>query len=144
MTFNSIAHQLGISQSTSNKNGNAQDLRILQTAGNEHVAIPASSKNWNSSLTLEERNQYELMINLKSSFAVSLEFLPKTFEPESAQYLIDVGKISFGFGIIAGFVLLLVFFYLMLRFCCKKCIGPVKTSQVSKKYKKITWVLLSK
>ncbi len=108
------------------------------------VSIPESSKKWTSNLTTDERQQYESMLDMKNSFKISLTFLPKSFRPDDLQYKINIQKVI---GIFLGFAIvtiLLIFIFMILRFCFKKCVGPVKSSQVTIAYRNITWLIMSK
>jgi hypothetical protein len=104
--------------------------------------IPESSKKWNSSVSYEERQNYESYLDLKNSFQSSLEYLPKTFHPEKNDYQQKVSLILFAFMVLAGFVLFLDLIFLIMRFCCKKCVGPIKSSQVTRGYRNFTWILM--
>ena len=110
----------------------------------DQVSIPESSKKWTSKVSYEERQQYESMLLLKKSFQGSLNFLPISFHPESSEYVAKVGIILEGFIAISLFVLTLIILYLIMRFGCKKFIGPIKSSQVTRSYRNLTWILMSK
>ncbi len=84
------------------------------------------------------------MLELKFSLQTSLEFLPKRFEPESPDYLLEIGHIVALFVAFGGVILFLIICFLVLRFGFNKCTGPKKTSQITKGYRNITWVLMSK
>lgn len=87
---------------------------------------------------------YESYLDLKNSFQASLEYLPKTFHPEKDDYQQKVSLILIGFMVLAGFVLILDLIFLIMRFCCKKCVGPIKSSQVTRGYRNFTWILMGK
>lgn len=87
---------------------------------------------------------YESYLDLKNSFQASLEYLPKTFHPEKDDYQQKVSLILIGFMVLAGFVLFLDIIFLIMRFCCKKCVGPIKSSQVTRGYRNFTWILMGK
>ncbi len=107
------------------------------------LAVPESSKKWKSTVKYEERNEYEKLLKQKASFQISLSFLPKAYKPESADYLKTVASIILVFCVIAAFSFVLFTIFLILRFCCKKCVGPIKASQVSRAYRNVTWFLMS-
>lgn len=113
-------------------------------AYNDQVAVPESSKKWKSQVPYDERAAYEQMLKLKQSFQASLSFLPSSFQPQNSQYTVDVAKISIIFLAIGGVILLLIFIFLILRFCCKKCMGPIKASQITRTYRNFTWFVMSK
>jgi uncharacterized membrane protein len=139
--------------------------RILQTDGNTNdtdapvkpdidsqsnnnfdptlIREPERSTRWKSNITLIERQKYVRMLNLKKSFTVTLTFLPPSFNPGKSTYYKQVTKIVVGFLIVSSIISLLIIFYLISRFWCKKCIGP-KKSQVKRGYRNSTWILLSK
>lgn len=108
------------------------------------VAVPESSKKWVSELTYEDRVAYEGMLKMKNSFQASLEFLPKDFHPEDSQYRTQVSKISLVFIVFGAIVLLPILLFVILRFACKKCVGPIKASQVTRTYRNLTWLIMSK
>jgi len=83
------------------------------------------------------------MIDLKNSFASTLTYLPQHFEPENPEYLQRVFQIMVNFFYAVGAIGFLVLVYLVLRFCCKKCVGPVKMSQITRSYRNTTWIILS-
>jgi hypothetical protein len=99
---------------------------------------------WNSKLTEGERLSYKKMINLKNSFAASLPYLPQFFQPEDPKYLEKVFQIMINFFYFVGSIAFLILIYLVLRFCCKKCQGPTKMSQITRSYINYTWIILSK
>ena len=113
-------------------------------ATSNQVAIPESSKKWKSRVIYEERQEYEKMLKMKNSFQASLSFLPKSYMPESKEYLSKVSMIALVFLVLSGLFFVLIIIFLILRFCCNKCKGPVKTSQVTRAYRNITWFLMSK
>lgn len=108
------------------------------------VSIPESSKKWKSLVSYEDRTVYEAMLIMKDSFQASLEVLPKSFQPEDESYIKHVAVIAIGFSVFAGIALVLIGLFLVLRFCCNKCVGPIKSSQVTRAYRNITWFLMSK
>lgn len=128
------------------QNENIEKLRILVDSENksDQLASPESSKNWKSLISYEDRKYYENLLLIKKSFQVSLPFLPQEFHPESKTYFDQINSILIGFLIVSGVITSLVFFYLVMRFCCNKCIGPIKSSQITKSYRNITWILMSK
>ncbi len=99
---------------------------------------------WESELSEQEKISYKKMIDLKNSFASSLTYLPEYFEPENPEYLQRVFQIMINFLYAVGVIGFLVLVYLVLRFCCKKCVGPVKMSQITRSYRNATWIILSK
>ena len=132
----SLNNQRILQQQNSNtNNGNDSD--------SNESSITSSLSPWNSNLTLVERNAYRKMINLKDSFASGLPYLPQFFQPENPQYLAQVFLIMIDFFYFMGAVSILIFFYLVLRFCFKKCVGPIKMSKVTRGYRNFTWILFS-
>jgi hypothetical protein len=103
-----------------------------------------STDEWQSKLTEAEKISYKKMINLKNSFAASLPYLPKHFTPEDLDYIVKVFQIMINFFYFVLAIGFLVLVYLILRFCCKKCVGPVKISQITRSYRNFTWIILSK
>jgi hypothetical protein len=83
------------------------------------------------------------MIQLKESFKRSFPSLPKTFRIEDYDYLYSVGQVATAFIIFGLVILFFIILYLILRLGFKKCIGPVKASQVTKFYRNLTWFILS-
>ncbi len=121
---------------------NSSDNSAINKLNDAQNFIPESSKKWNSSVSFEERQIYESYLELKNSFQASLEYLPKTFHPEKDDYQQKVSLILIGFMVLAGFVLFLDLIFLIMRFCCKKCVGPIKSSQVTRGYRNFTWILM--
>jgi hypothetical protein len=109
-----------------------------------NVKIPESSKIWVSNLEKEQRNQYESMLEKKNSFKISLFFLPKTFRPDDTTYQRDVQKVVILFLAIATLITILILVFLILRFGFKKCLGPTKSSHVTRGYRNVTWLVMSK
>lgn len=101
----------------------------------------SSSNIWESSLTEEQRQEYEAMLELKTSFSGSLSFLPTSFSPEKSNYWTNLNYIIIVFTIIGAFPLGFILFYLVVRFVCKKCRGPEKVSQVTRVYRNVSWVV---
>jgi hypothetical protein len=80
---------------------------------------------------------------MKDAFATGMPNIPKIFQPESPTYLKNVFYIQLDFFYFMAAVGILIFIYLVLRFCFKKCVGPIKMSKVTRSYKNFTWVLFS-
>ena len=102
-------------------------------------------KKYNSTLTPEERKNYEDMINKKKQFTKSMQGMidvDESFEPEKKSYWSGLNKITVTFTIIAIFPFTFIVFYLIMRFVFKKCTGPQKTSQVSRIYRNLAWVMM--
>lgn len=93
-------------------------------------------------LTYNHQSWLEIKNTIERDDSI-LKNLPKTLRIEDPDYYSGLLKINIVFFIFAGVILLLIFIYLLLRFCCKKCIGPVKNSQVTKSYKQTTAALTS-
>ncbi len=83
------------------------------------------------------------MIDLKESFKLSIKSLPKSFRIQDDDYYQQIFVVVKGFTIMALLVLGFIIFYLFLRFFCKKCVGPVKISHITKTYRNSTWFFLS-
>jgi hypothetical protein len=127
------------------QNEDIENMRILVDTEYkpDQLATPELSKNWKSLISYEDRKYYEDLLLIKKSFQVSLPFLPQEFHPESKTYYDQINTILFGFLIVSGVVTLLVLTYLAMRFCCNKCIGPIKSSQITKSYRNLTWIFMS-
>ena len=66
------------------------------------------------------------------------------FQVEHKNYekaIISTGIIFYGLAIIVSGV---IFLYFILRFGCKKCIGPQGLKQITRNYRNISWFLFSK
>lgn len=95
-----------------------------------------------SKLSQEDREAYEEMIKLKRSFSSTTSYIPQNFTPEKSNYWEKLDFLVFVFVIIAILPFLIISFYLLLRFGCKKCRGPKKLKQVSKVYRNLTWFIM--
>ena len=83
------------------------------------------------------------MIKLKESFKRTFQSLPKSFRIEDFDYIYSVGQVASAFIIFGLSILFFIILYLILRFGCKKCVGPVKASHVTRFYRNLTWFILS-
>jgi hypothetical protein len=122
---------------------NTQGQNLNSNPLNGNVKIPESSKKWTSNLSYEQRRQYENMLDMKNSFKISLYFLPPNFRPEDKNYRRDVQKVVVIFLAVATLITILILIFLILRFGFKKCLGPTKSSQVTRTYRNLTWLVLS-
>lgn len=84
------------------------------------------------------------MLVLKNSFKKSFKTLPQSFRVEDSKYITSIGQVTFAFSAFGFIILFLILIYIALRFCCKKCVGPIKINQITRTYRNITWVLMSK
>lgn len=83
------------------------------------------------------------MLRMKNSFAAQIGLPPKTFRPEDLDYLTKVARIAIAFTIASFIILALIIAFCILRFGFKKCMGPIKMSQVTRSYRNITWIVMS-
>ena len=97
---------------------------------------------YESTLSPEERESYENIIDLKRSFASTMSDIPSIFAPEKSDYWKGINYLLRIFIFIAVFPALFIIFYLFMRFVCRKCTGPKKISQVNKVYRNLTWVIM--
>lgn len=102
-------------------------------------------KTYTSRLTKEEVESYMDEVSYKNSFIreeAVLSNLPKSFQPQDSKYLDGIIKFNIIFFIFGGIILALVIGYCILRFCFKKCLGPLSLRQVDKAYKTVTWIIV--
>ena len=97
---------------------------------------------YESTLSEEEREPYENIVQLKRSFASTMSYIPQSFTPETEEYWNGLNILLIIFIIIALFPTLFIIFYLIVRFVCKKCTGPRKLSEVNKMYRNLTWLIM--
>ena len=95
-----------------------------------------------STLTAEERASYEEMVSMKRSFSTTMSYVPQSFSPEKESYWHDLNVLVTIFFCIAILPFVCIIIYLVMRFVCKKCVGPQKLAKVNKLYRNITWVLM--
>lgn len=96
-----------------------------------------------SKLSFKQRKEYEQLMSLTKSFALSLKFLPQIFEPEKESYFEALNWLIKIFVFISLFPLALLLFYILMRFVFKKCRGPEKAKEITPLYKLTTWILLA-
>jgi hypothetical protein len=82
------------------------------------------------------------MIAQNLAFGASLNLPINSFQPQNKEYQENVSGIALIFLILSGVILGLVIMFMILRLGLKKCVGPIKASQVTKAYRNITWILL--
>lgn len=87
--------------------------------------------------------EYEQLLALTKSFALSLKFLPKIFEPEKESYFESLNQLLLIFVYVSLFPIGLLLIYILMRFVFNKCKGPSKAKEITPIYKAITWVLLA-
>ena len=97
---------------------------------------------YENTLTPEERESYEEIIQLKRSFSSTMSYIPQSFSPEKEKYWEELDYLLLVFVIIAMFPIVFIVFYLFMRFVLKKCTGPRKLKQVTKNYRNITWAIV--
>ena len=97
---------------------------------------------YETTLTEEERKAYEDIIFLKRSFSSTLSVVPQSFSPEKESYWKGLDNLMLIFIIIAIFPIVFILFYLIMRFACKKCVGPNKIKYVTKGYRNLTWAVM--
>ena len=97
---------------------------------------------YESTLSEEEREPYENIVNLKRSFASTMAYIPQSFKPETDDYWAGLNTLLIIFIVIAIFPTLFIIFYLIVRFVLKKCTGPKKLSEVNKLYRNLTWLIM--
>src|SRR3569833_2223369 len=85
---------------------------------------------------------FKVMISQNKAFSASLKIHFNSFSPETGRYKEQIYPIAFVFLIFAGVILFLTLCYMLLRLVFKKCVGPIKASQVTKGYRNISWILL--
>lgn len=98
--------------------------------------------NYESQLSEAERQVYLEIVNLKRSFSSATSYIPQSFAPETKEYWKKLNFLVLIFIVIAFFPFIFIIFYFIVRFCCKKCTGPKKVSQVTKVYRNLTWVIM--
>jgi len=101
----------------------------------------SDDSSYENTLTQEERESYEEIIQLKRSFSSTMSYIPQSFSPEKEKYWEELDYLLIVFVIIAIFPIVFIVFYLFMRFVLKKCTGPRKIKQVTKNYRNITWVI---
>ena len=99
----------------------------------------SDDSSYENTLTPEERESYEEIIQLKRSFSSTMSYIPQSFSPEKEKYWEELDYLLLVFVIIAMFPIVFIIFYLFMRFVVKKCTGPRKLKQVTKNYRNITW-----
>ena len=104
--------------------------------------VESEDSSYENTLTQEERESYEEIIQLKRSFSSGLSYIPQSFSPEKETYWEELNYFLIVFIIIAIFPIAFILFYLFMRFVLKKCTGPRKIKQVTKNYRNITWIIM--
>ena len=102
----------------------------------------SDDSSYENTLTPEERESYEEIIQLKRSFSSTMSYIPQSFSPEKEKYWEELDYLLLVFVIIAIFPIVFIVFYLFMRFVLKKCTGPRKLKQVTKNYRNITWAIV--
>ena len=102
----------------------------------------SEESSYETTLTEEERKAYEDIIFLKRSFSSTLSVVPQSFSPEKESYWKGLDNLMLIFIIIAIFPIVFILFYLIMRFACKKCVGPNKIKYVTKGYRNLTWAVM--
>ena len=102
----------------------------------------SDDSSYENTLTPEERESYEEIIQLKRSFSSTMSYIPQSFSPEKEKYWEELDYLLLVFVIIAIFPIVFIVFYLFMRFVLKKCTGPRKLKQVTKNYRNITWAIM--
>ena len=102
----------------------------------------SDDSSYENTLTPEERESYEEIIQLKRSFSSTMSYIPQSFSPEKEKYWEELDYLLLVFVIIAMFPIVFIVFYLFMRFVLKKCTGPRKLKQVTKNYRNITWAIV--
>ena len=102
----------------------------------------SDDSSYENTLTPEERESYEEIIQLKRSFSSTMSYIPQSFSPEKEKYWEELDYLLLVFVIIAMFPIVFIIFYLFMRFVLKKCTGPRKLKQVTKNYRNITWAIV--
>ena len=102
----------------------------------------SDDSSYENTLTPEERESYEEIIQLKRSFSSTMSYIPQSFSPEKEKYWEELDYLLLVFVIIAMFPIVFILFYLFMRFVLKKCTGPRKLKQVTKNYRNITWAIV--
>ena len=102
----------------------------------------SDDSSYENTLTQEERESYEEIIQLKRSFSSTMSYIPQSFSPEKEKYWEELDYLLLVFVIIAMFPIVFIVFYLFMRFVLKKCTGPRKLKQVTKNYRNITWAIV--
>ena len=102
----------------------------------------SDDSSYENTLTQEERESYEEIIQLKRSFSSTMSYIPQSFSPEKEKYWEELDYLLLVFVIIAIFPIVFIVFYLFMRFVLKKCTGPRKLKQVTKNYRNITWAIV--
>ena len=95
-----------------------------------------------SFLTDAERVDYEEKVTLKRGFAQTMSYVPQSFSPERESYWADLRFLVIIFVLIAIIPTACIIVYIILRFVCKKCVGPQKISKVNKNYRNFTWAMM--
>ena len=104
--------------------------------------ITINENKYKSSLTKEEREGYEEMIDLKRSFSTSIDKVYDTFSPEKEGYWKGLNSITFLFFTFSLVLILVIIIYLVLRFVFKKCTGPSKATDITRCYRNTSWVIM--
>ena len=102
----------------------------------------SDDSSYENTLTPEERESYEEIIQLKRSFSSTMSYIPQSFSPEKEKYWEELDYLLLVFVIIAMFPIVFIVFYLFMIFVLKKCTGPRKLKQVTKNYRNITWAIV--
>lgn len=82
---------------------------------------------YRSSLSSQQRNDYDYWIRYKNSFNSAegqLAKLTKYFAPEETEYYFQIFKSGWSFYAFASLVFLFFLIYIISRFCCRKFMGP--------------------
>lgn len=116
------------------------NIGLKSTQGLSLVYI--NENQYKSSLTKEERDKYEEMIDLKRSFSSSMNKVYERFSPEKEGYWKGLNSVTFLFFTLSLVLIIVIIIYLVLRFFFKKCAGPRKATDITRCYRNSSWILM--
>ena len=116
------------------------NVGLKSTQGLSFIMI--NENKYQSSLTREEREKYEEMIDLKRSFTSSMNKVYEIFSPEKEGYWKGLNSVTFLFFTFSLILIIIIIIYLVLRFFFKKCSGPRKATDITRCYRNTSWVLM--
>ena len=102
-------------------------------------------KSYSSSLTNEQRGEYQYWIGIRNSFYYSKDDnmyakVTKYFTPEDSNYYPKIYFFSYPFYFLATCIGALILYYLVMRFLFRRCQGPKKI--VENSYEYFVWALI--